>query len=66
MLNNKVLIYVVKAVVWVLVFFILESLFQYVDTGAVDYSESVKYAVTRGLPFFVIFELIDYFRKKKK
>ena len=65
-MNNKVFIYLVKAVVWVLIFFILESLFQYVGTGAVDYNESVKYATTRGLPFFVIFELVDYFRKKKK
>ena len=65
-MRNKVLILLVKAVLWVVVFFICDLLFQYFDSGQVSYNEAFPYALTRGLPLFAIFEIIDYFRKKKQ
>jgi len=65
-MRNKVLILLVKAVLWVVVFFICDLLFQYFDNGQVSYNEAFHYALTRGLPLFAIFEIIDYFRKKKQ
>ena len=63
-MNNKVLILLAKAVGTVVLFFIFDLVFQYFDTGIVDYTKAVRFALIFGLGTFVGREIINYFRRK--
>ena len=64
-MGNKVLIFLAKAVGTVVLFFICDLVFQYFDTGIVDYTKAVRFALIFGLGTFVGREIINYFRRKK-
>ena len=64
-MGNKVLIFLAKAVGTVILFFIFDLVFQYFDTGIVDYTKAVRFALILGLGTFVGREIINYFRRKK-
>ena len=66
MMNNKVLIFLAKAVVTVVLFFIFDLVFQYFDEGIVDYTDAVRFALIFGLGTFIGREIIDYYRRKKQ
>ena len=66
MMNNKVLIFLAKAVGTVVLFFIFDLVFQYFDEGIVDYTDAVRFALIFGLGTFIGREIIDYYRRKKQ
>ena len=47
-MGNKVLILLAKAVGTVVLFFICDLVFQYFDTGIVDYTKAVRFALIYG------------------
>ena len=65
-MGNKILIFLAKAVGTVVLFFIFDLMFQYFDTGIVDYTKAVRFALIFGLGPFVGMEIIDYYRRKKQ
>jgi hypothetical protein len=64
-MGNKVLIFLAKAVGTVVILLIFVFVFQYFDTGIVDYTKAVRFALIFGLGTFVGREIINYFRRKK-
>ena len=64
-MNNKVLIFLAKAVGTTILFFIGHLILQYFDKGIVDFADSGRFALIFGMGTFVGREIIDYFRRKK-
>lgn len=65
-MGNKVLILLAKAVGTVVLFFICDLVFQYFDTGIVNYTKAVRFALIYGIVLFVGREIFDYYRRKKQ
>ena len=65
-MDNKFLILLGKAVGTVVLFFICDLAFQYFDTGIVDYTKAVRFALIYGMVLVVGREIFDYFRRKKQ
>ena len=65
-MRNKVLLFMASAVITVVIFFICALVFQYFDTGIIDYSKATRFALIYGLVLIVVREVFDYFRKKKQ
>ena len=65
-MGNKVLVFLAKAVGTIVLFFICDLVFQYFDTGIVDYAKAVRFALIYGMVLVVGREIFDYFRRKKQ
>jgi len=65
-MNNKVLIFLAKAVGTVVLFFIVDLIFEYLVAGIVDYTKSVRFALIYGVVLVVVREIYYYFKKKKQ
>ena len=65
-MENKVLAFLAKAVGTVLLFFIGYLLLQYFDTGKVDYTKAVRFALIYGMILVIGREIFEYFRRKKQ
>ena len=65
-MGNKVLAFLAKAIGTVLLFFIGYLLLQYFDTGIVDYTKAVRFALIYGMVLVVGREIYYYFKKKKQ
>ena len=65
-MGNKVLIFLAKAVGTVILFFICDLVFQYFDTGIVDYTKAVRFALIYGMVLVVGREIFNYYRRKKQ
>ena len=63
-MGNKVLAFFAKAIGTVLLFFIGYLLLQYFDTGIVDYTKAVRFALIYGMVLVVGREIFNYYRKK--
>ena len=63
-MRNRILLFLAGAIGTVVMFFICALVFQYFVDGIVDYSEAVRFALTYGLPIFIVREIFEYFRKK--
>ena len=63
-MRNRILLFLAKAIATIVIVFICELVFQYFDTGIVDYSKAVRFALTFGLIIVVVREIFDYFKRK--
>ena len=63
-MRNRILLFLAKAIGTIVIVFICELVFQYFDTGIVDYSKAVRFALTFGLIIVVVREIFDYFKRK--
>ncbi len=65
-MNNKILMFLAKAVGTVVLFFIVDLIFEYLVAGIVDYTKSVRFALIYGVVLVVVREIYYYFKKKKQ
>jgi len=65
-MNNKILMFLAKAVGTVVIFFIVDLIVEYLVAGIVDYTKSVRFALIYGMVLVVGREIYYYFKKKKQ
>ena len=65
-MNNKILMFLAKAVGTVVLFFIVDLIVEYLVAGIVDYTKSVRFALIYGMVLVVGREIYYYFKKKKQ
>ncbi len=65
-MGNKILMFLAKAVGTVVLFFIVDLIFEYLVAGIVDYTKSVRFALIYGVVLVVVREIYYYFKKKKQ
>ncbi len=58
--------FLAKAVGTVVLFFIVDLIFEYLVAGIVDYTKSVRFALIYGVVLVVVREIYYYFKKKKQ